>query len=66
MKVHFDENADALYIRLDESRIVDSQEVKPGIVLDFNENDQVVGIEILRVRNHVPMESLKQMQFKVA
>ena len=66
MKVHFDENADALYIRLDESRIVDSQEVKPGIVLDFNENDRVVGIEILRVRNHVPMESLKQMQFKVA
>ena len=66
MKVHFDENADALYIRLDESRIVDSQEVKPGIVLDFNENDQVVGIEILRVRTHVPMESLKQMQFEVA
>ena len=26
----------------DESRIVDSEEVRPGIILDFNENSQVV------------------------
>ena len=66
MKIHFDENADALYIRLDDSKIVDSQEVKQGIVLDFNENDQVVGIEILRVKSHISVESLKEMVFNVA
>ncbi len=43
MKMHFDEKADALYLRLDESKIVESEEVKPGIVLDFNESRQVVG-----------------------
>jgi uncharacterized protein YuzE len=37
MKVHFDEKADALYLRLDDSKIIESQEVQPGIVLDFNE-----------------------------
>ena len=66
MRVHFDEKADAIYLRLDESKIVESQEVQPGIVLDFNEHNQVVGIEILRVKDRVPHANLKQMQFEVA
>jgi uncharacterized protein YuzE len=66
MKVHFDEKADALYLRLDESKIVESQEVQPGIVLDYNDQSQVVGIEILRVKTRVPLANLKQMQFEVA
>jgi uncharacterized protein YuzE len=66
MKVHFDEKADALYLRLDDSRIVESEEVQPGIVLDFNEQNQVVGIEILRVKERVPLANLRQMQFEVA
>ncbi len=66
MKVHFDEQADALYLRLDESKIVDSEEVQPGIILDFDEHNQVVGIEILRVRERVPLAELKKIQFEVA
>ena len=66
MKVHFDEKADALYLRLDDSAIIDSEEVRPGIVLDFNADNQVVGIEILRVKDRVPSANLKQIQFEVA
>jgi len=66
MKVHFDEAADALYLRLDDSPIVQSEEVHPGIVLDFSATNQVVGIEILRVKNRVPSANLKQIQFEVA
>ena len=66
MKVHFDEKANAVYVRLDDSPIVDSKEVHPGIMLDFNSANQVVGIEILRVSDHVPVASLKQIQFGVA
>lgn len=66
MKVHFDEKADAIYLRLDESKIIESQEVQPGIILDFNEDDQVVGVEILRVKHRVPLANLKQMQFEIA
>ncbi len=65
MKVHFDEKADAIYFRLDDSRIVESQEVQPGIVLDFNEKNQVVGVEILQVKSRVPLANLKQMQFEI-
>jgi uncharacterized protein YuzE len=66
MRVHYDEQTDALYIRLDDSRIIDSEEVKPGIVLDFNAESQVVGIEVLRVSGRVPLAHLKRMQFEVA
>lgn len=66
MKVHFDQESDALYFRLDDSRIVQSEEVKPGIVLDFNEQNQVVGVEILGAGKRVPESSLKQMHFEVA
>ena len=66
MKVHFDSTTDAVYFKLDDSLVLDSEEVKPGIILDFNEHDQVVGIEILRVSHRVPEASLKQIQFEVA
>ena len=66
MRVHSDEKSDAAYRRLDESKIVESQEVQPGIALDFNEHNQVVGIEIPRVKDRVPHANLKQMQFEVA
>lgn len=66
MKVHFDEAADALYLRLDDSKIVESEEVRPGIVLDFDRKNQVVGIEILRVSKRVPLAKLKQIEFQVA
>lgn len=66
MRLRFDEKADALYLRLDDSKIVESEEVQPGIVLDFNEHNQVVGVEILRVKERVPLANLRQMQFEVA
>ena len=66
MRVHFDDKADALYFRLDDSKIAESEEVRPGIVFDFNGDDQVVGIEILRLKDRVPLANLRQMQFEVA
>ena len=66
MRVHFDEHADAIYMRFDDSPIVESEEVQPGIVLDFNEQNQVVGIEILNVKDRIPLANLKQIQFEVA
>ena len=66
MKVHYDEKSDAMYVRLDDSKIIESEEVNPGIILDFNEENQVVGLEILRVKKRVPLANLKQMQFEIA
>jgi hypothetical protein len=37
MRIKVDKTNDALYFRLDESPIVESEEVQPGIVLDYKE-----------------------------
>lgn len=54
MKPHVDKNADALYLRLDDSNIVESEEVSPGVVLDYNEADEVAGIEFLYLSKRSP------------
>jgi uncharacterized protein YuzE len=36
MRIRYDGKADALYLRLDDSKVVESEELKPGIVLDLN------------------------------
>lgn len=66
MRLHYDEQTDTLYLRLDDSRITESEEVQPGIVLDFDERGQVVGVAILRVKERVPAANLRQLQFEVA
>ena len=66
MKMRYDEKADALYLRLDDSKIIESEEVQPGIVLDFNADKQVVGIEVLELRRRVPNADLTQLKFEVA
>lgn len=54
MRLHVDKDADALYLRLDDSKIVESEEMSPGIVLDFDERNQVVGIEMLYLSKRTP------------
>ena len=46
MKLSVDKEADALHLRLDDSTIVESEEVSPGVVLDYNESNEVVGVEM--------------------
>ena len=54
MKMRYEEQVDALYLSLDESDVVESEEVKPGIILDFDAAGEVVGIEVLDVHRRVP------------
>ena len=65
MKLSIDKEADALYLRLDESPIVESEEVAPGIVFDYNEAEQVVGIEMLNLSKRAPEISLTNLQLQL-
>lgn len=66
MRLHVDHEADALYLRLDDSKIVESEKVAPGVVLDFNEKGVVVGVEILELSKRSPGLNLKDFQFQTA
>ena len=41
MKLSVDREAHALYLRLEETPIVESEEVSPGVVLDYNRRNEV-------------------------
>jgi uncharacterized protein YuzE len=49
MKVEYDPKADSMYIRLIAGTVVDSDEVRPGVVFDFDAQGRVLGIEMLDV-----------------
>jgi uncharacterized protein YuzE len=66
MRLKVDREADALYLRLDDSEITESEEVSPGVVLDFTQHNQVVGIEMLNLSKRAPGLNLTELQFQSA
>ena len=66
MKLKVDKENDALYFILDESLIVESEEVQPGVVLDFNADGKVVGFEILNLSQRATSDQLKVLQYETA
>ncbi|MGC1374625.1 MAG: DUF2283 domain-containing protein [Anaerolineales bacterium] len=64
MKLTVDKENDALYLRLDASEIIESEEVQPGVILDFDKNNRVVGIEILALSTRVAPDMLKIVQLE--
>lgn len=47
MRVSYDPEVDVLRIRLNSSAVFESDEGKPGIILDYDAEGRVVGMEIL-------------------
>ncbi len=64
MKLKIDRAADALYLTLDESPAVESEEVSPGIIVDYNDKEEVVGIEMLYLSKRVPKLNPNALQFE--
>jgi uncharacterized protein YuzE len=66
VKVRSDPETDAVYIRLNESAIVESSEVAPGVVLDYDGQGRVVGIELLQVTARLPTARLGAIDVEIA
>ena len=66
MRMTIDKEADALYIRFDEAKIVESEEVSDGIILDFDASGRVVGFEMLYVRERFPDADLARVEVETA
>ena len=66
MRIRVDKESDALYFRLDDKRIVESEEVRPGVILDFDEEGRVIGVEFLGISARASQEELSTMHFQAA
>jgi len=66
MRLKIDKENDALYLRLNETAIVESEEVQPEVILDFDKDGRVVGIEILALSTRPQPDQLRILQFETA
>jgi uncharacterized protein YuzE len=54
MKLTVDEEADALHLQLIDLPVAESDEIAPGVIVDYDESNQVVGIEVLCLSKRRP------------
>lgn len=64
MKLKVDEQADALYLTLREAPAVRSEEVSPGIIVDYDDEDRVVGVEMLYLSKRAPGTDVRRLLFE--
>ena len=60
--MHLDKEADALYLRLDDSKIIESEEIAPGVIVDYNRKNAVVGVEVLHLSKRAPKSKVSKGQ----
>ena len=48
-----------LYIRLNDAPSAESEEIAPGVVLDFDEENHIVGVEIEDASERIDMSRLE-------
>jgi len=53
MKIKYDRQVDAAYLTLANTQIADTEEIQDNIIFDYDEADQVVGIELLSVKRNI-------------
>ena len=53
MKTLYVPEEDALYVRFSDARVVESEEIRPGVVLDYDDRGRIVAIEFLDASEHL-------------
>jgi uncharacterized protein YuzE len=64
MKFHFDKQVDALYIRFNDKRYVESDQVSDDVIFDYDKQGLIIGIEVLNASKRFPKEFHKHLHNK--
>jgi len=59
MLLHYDKESDSLYIQLSPNPGFDAEEVSEGVVVDYDKNGHIVGLDIEYASKHVDMKSIQ-------
>jgi uncharacterized protein YuzE len=63
MRMHYSQDADAIYIRLKEDKIHNTDAVTEDIIMDFDDRGNVIGIEILSASEKADVRELIVQSF---
>ena len=65
MKLKIDREADALYLSLGDGPAAESEEVVPGIIVDYDEQGRAVGIEMLHLSKRAAGADVQRLLFEM-
>jgi uncharacterized protein YuzE len=65
MKLTVDQQADALHFRLVDVPVAESDEIAPGVIVDYDESNQIIGFEILCLSKRRPPVNPMDFQFQI-
>ena len=63
MKVKYNKENDVLYIQLSNNAVAESDSEKPGIIIDYDEKENIVGIEVLNASQK--MERPMKVEYEI-
>ncbi len=58
MKIEYSKEADAIYVYFKEEVVAKSKEIEDGVVIDFDEKGQLIGIEVLDVSQRFSLSDI--------
>lgn len=61
MKLKIDHEADALYLSLADTLAASSEEVAPGLVVDYDASGRAVGFEMLHLSKRAPGADMQRL-----
>ncbi|MDI9364170.1 MAG: DUF2283 domain-containing protein [Flavobacterium sp.] len=61
MKIKYDKQTDVLYIQLNNNTISESEDNK-GVIVDYDNDSNVVGIEILNASSKLPQPNIVEYE----
>ena len=65
MRISYDEVDDEMYIRFSEAEYYSSDEVKEGVILDFDKEGKIIALELFNVSKRLPRASMDSINFEV-
>ena len=58
IRMSYDAEVDAAYLRFSSAPVLESEEVADGVVIDYDAEGRMVGMEVLNARKHLPLDAL--------
>ena len=64
MRIEYDQEADALYIQMQEKSVSKTKEIEEGVLIDFDEGNKLIGIEILDVTKRFTLADIVNLHIE--
>ena len=61
MQTTYDRDANAIYVKFSDAMVAGTEELRPGLIVDFDKEGRIIGIEMLNARMQLPADALASL-----